>query len=58
VIFSYSLIILRFYLDKPRELGEHLELQIEDQPSIVIQVHTDSEQSSAAQVNFFIFYFF
>jgi hypothetical protein len=58
VIFSYSLIILRFYLDKPRETGEHLELQIEDQPSIVIQVHTDFEQSSAAQVNFFYFLFF
>jgi hypothetical protein len=50
IIFSYFLITLRFYLDKPIE-SAHLErLQIQDQP-LVIQVDADSEQFSIAQVN-------
>lgn len=51
--FSYSLIIFRYYLGKPRESGGHLGLQIHDQTPIVIQVHQDSEQSSTGQVSFY-----
>jgi len=51
--FSYTLIIFRYYLGKPRESGGHLGLQIQDQTPIVIQVHQDSEQSSTGQVSFY-----
>ncbi|XP_045832145.1 uncharacterized protein LOC123923501 [Trifolium pratense] len=47
IIFSYFLIILRFNLGNPTESG-HLGLQIQDQPSVVIQVDADSEQTSTA----------
>jgi hypothetical protein len=47
IIFSYFLIILRFYLSNPTE-SCHLGLQIQDQPSVVIQVDADSEQTDTA----------
>jgi hypothetical protein len=53
IIFSYFLITLRIYLDKPTE-SAHLEpLQIQDQQHVVIQIDADSEQFSNAQVNFY-----
>lgn len=51
--FSYSLIIFRYYLGKPRESGGHHGLQIQDQTPIVIQVHQDSEESSTGQVSLY-----
>jgi len=51
--FSYSLIIFRYYLGKPRESDGHLGLQIQDQTPIVIHVDQDSEQSSTGQVSFY-----
>jgi hypothetical protein len=45
--FRYSLIILRFYLSNPTESG-HLGIQFQDQPSVVIQVDADSEQTNTA----------
>jgi cell division protein FtsW (lipid II flippase) len=47
IIFSYFLIILRFYLSNPTESG-HLGIQFQDQPSVVIQVDADSEQTNTA----------
>ncbi|XP_027187476.1 uncharacterized protein [Cicer arietinum] len=44
VSFSYSLIILRFYLCNSNDRG-HLRLQFQDQNCIVIQVHADLEES-------------
>ncbi|XP_045832142.1 uncharacterized protein LOC123923498 [Trifolium pratense] len=48
--FSYSLIILRFYLSYAIE-GGNLGLQIQDQHSLVIQVHADLEESNTAAEN-------
>jgi hypothetical protein len=50
VSFSYSLIILRFYLSDAIE-GGNLGLQTEDQHSLVIQVDADLEESNTAAEN-------
>jgi hypothetical protein len=47
IIFSYFLIIFHFYLSNPTEIG-HLGLQFQDQPSVVIQVDEDTEQTNTA----------
>ncbi|XP_050908582.1 exocyst complex component EXO70B1-like [Lathyrus oleraceus] len=44
VIFSYFLIILRFYLGNQTEIG-HRRLQIHDPHAVVIQVRADSESA-------------
>ncbi|PNY10444.1 exocyst complex component [Trifolium pratense] len=43
--FSYSLILLRFYLGNPTESG-HIGYQIQDQHSVVIQVNEDLEEDN------------